>query len=811
VVRPDRLSARHLVSCETAATENALRSARINEEEREKQVACAAALRYRGVARGTSMNAETLVTTRMGRRLVRLLLPAVLLAAAGAHAEPPAERLRLRIPRVDTPPKLEDFLNGTPRQAEAVVSDFTQFYPNDGAPASQEAWAFLSYDDKNLYVGWICRDDPAKIRANLMKRDNLLDEDRVSISIDTFHDHRRSYWFDTNPYGVQMDGMTVDGVDQLNFDTLWYSEGRLTPDGYVVLQTIPFKSLRFPSTPRQEWGFVVNRVTMRSGEITAWPPMTSKVSGWTTQFGHLDGIENVSQGRNVQFIPYGLFAGARNLDRSSAERSTYVRTNDPRGGIDAKVVVKDALTVDATVNPDFSQVESDEPQVTVNQRYEVYFPEKRPFFLENANLFETPTQLFFSRRIADPQVGLRLSGKKNRWAMGLLASDERAAGATLPETDPQHGDRAAIGVFRLQRELGRESRVGIFGSTREFGSSFNRVCAADTRVMLAPNWHLTLQWMGSSTGFADGRHTAGTASLAQVSRYGKHFGLTSYYRDRSGGFQTALGYIPRVDIREIGQNVHYWFRPVKKSVLRYGPYVDGVAVWSMGGKLLDWEVEPGFEIELTRQTYVTVERSEAYELFKGIGFRKGHTLVSAGSEVLRWLGLSGSGRLGTNVNYYPPPGHDPFLANWTEATLGLTLRPTAQLVFEGTYLYTRLRTRRAGGAGPPSGARIFDDHVLRSRVNLQLSRELSVRAIVDWKRTNPDDSLVALENVKRLGVDVLVAYLVHPGTALYLGYTDYYENLSLDPTASPLLRRTSSPGASIGRQVFVKLSYLLRM
>jgi len=244
--------------------------------------------------------------------------------------------------------------------------------------------------------------------------------------------------------------------------------------------------------------------------------------------------------------------------------------------------------------------------------------------------------------------------------------------------------------------------------------------------------------------------------------------------------------------------------------VRFGPYVDGVAIWNQEGTLQDWEVEPGVQIELTRMSHLSIERSEAYERFEGIGFRKGHTRVTAGSALLRWLALSGSARRGTNVNYHTPDGLEPFVARWTEATFDLTLRPTARTLVEGSYLYTRLSAPGGEEAGAGSGARILDDHVLRGRLNIQLNRELSVRAIVDWKRTTPNGSLVALENVKRLGADVLIAYLLHPGTALYLGYTDYYENLALDPTTSPLFQRTGAPGTSVGRQVFFKVSYLLR-
>jgi hypothetical protein len=195
---------------------------------------------------------------------------------------------------------------------------------------------------------------------------------------------------------------------------------------------------------------------------------------WTGQFGHLTGLENISPGRNIRFIPYGMFSGNRFRDPAATDL-TYLTENDARAGVDAKMILRDAVTLDMTVKPDFSQVESDSPQVTVNQRYEVFFPEKRPFFIENADYFQTPESLFFSRRIVDPQVGVRITGKLGRWGVGALVADDQAEGKMQLEEDPLYGDRAGIGVFRIYRELGKESRVGILATSRDFGPSSNRV------------------------------------------------------------------------------------------------------------------------------------------------------------------------------------------------------------------------------------------------------------------------------------------------------------------------------------------------
>src|ERR1035437_6367001 len=299
----------------------------------------------------------------------------------------------LHIPRVSRAPKLSDFIDGTPREAEAVITDFKQMDPHDGAPVSEATTAYLSYDSKNFYVGWICKDDPAQIRAEVAPRKLIGADDRVTIIIDTFQDHKHAYWFDVNPYGIQYDGRTTDGVgDDSSWETLWYSEGRITPDGYVVLETIPFRSLRFPRGQKQVWNICLARMIQRSNEFSSWPHITQSVPQFVGQFAPIEIDENISPGRNIQLIPYGLYSHDDYLDPGNG----YQQQVEHHLGLDAKLVLHDALTLDMTVNPDFSEIGSDDPKVTVNQRYTVIFPERRPFFLENASIFSMPEQLFYS-------------------------------------------------------------------------------------------------------------------------------------------------------------------------------------------------------------------------------------------------------------------------------------------------------------------------------------------------------------------------------------------------------------------------------
>jgi len=239
---------------------------------------------------------------------------------------------------------------------------------------------------------------------------------------------------------------------------------------------IPFKSLRFPSTSKQTWGIIFNREIPRLNEDTYWPHISSRIEGQLNQSGSLEGLENISPGRNLQMIPYGVFRSFRALDTRDPLAPRFVRERaDFDAGLDAKFVLKDSLVLDVALNPDFSQVESDEPQVTVNERFEVFFPEKRPFFLENASYFQTPIALLFTRRIADPQFGVRLTGKVGPWALGAFVMDDESPGKRVPPGDPLHGKRAYFGIVRINRDIGRQSTLGLIFTDREFENSFNRI------------------------------------------------------------------------------------------------------------------------------------------------------------------------------------------------------------------------------------------------------------------------------------------------------------------------------------------------
>jgi hypothetical protein len=326
--------------------------------------------------------------------------------SAQVTALPPPDAAKIplsKIPRVHRAPKLADFLENHPREAELTITDFRQYTPGDGTPATESTTAYLSYDDKNLYAVFVCHDEAGAVRAHLSKREATDQDDGVGVLLDTFRDFHRSYYFYSNPLGVQTDAIYTEGQGyDFSFDTLWDNSGRVMNDGYIVFFSIPFKSLRFSHQPEQTWGVALYRVILRKSEYDYWPYVTQRVAGLTQQFAPVSGLEHVSPGRNIQLIPYGLLASDHFLNQPApvippgiTPPPAFMDNFEHRAGLDAKFVAKDALTFDVTLNPDFSQVESDDPQVTINQRFAVFFPEKRPFFIENAGFFMTPVNLFF--------------------------------------------------------------------------------------------------------------------------------------------------------------------------------------------------------------------------------------------------------------------------------------------------------------------------------------------------------------------------------------------------------------------------------
>ena len=617
---------------------------------------------------------------------------------------------------------------------------------------------------------------------------------------------RTAYVFSVNPSGVQRDGLVREGQEvDFKFDTLWNSEIRLRRDGYLALLTIPFKSLRFSAASAQTWGIAFNRVFVRNNESSFWPYITNRKPGFVPQFGELEGLEQIPRNRSQTFVPYLSGGRSRSLGAGG-----YRDDKDVRGGVDMKYVMRNAYSLDATINPDFSQVESDDPQVTINQRFEVLFPEKRPFFLENASLFSSPINLFFSRRIVDPSAGVRLTGRSGPWAIGVLAADDRASGKRFNSNAAPGDERAVNSVFRLQRDIGSQSRIGFLSTVSQLGSSRNAVFSIDARLRLSSLWFLSAQIARSYDRRANGRTLNGPAYYVDLSRSGQHFTSSTSYLDVSPDFKTSLGFVRRVDIRTATHYMDYYWRPENSRVLSYGPALTVSGIWSRSGRLTDRFYNAEFAMDLKGPIGFRGSRFNGYTYYLGAGFREERTGVSFYDSRLGWLSIYGGFGQGSGINYAPAGELQPFLAKSQDASFGLTARLTPRATLTEYYYYTRLGDPVSPNvaAGLPAGS-VFNNHVARSKINYQFTRALSIRAIFDYYAQLPNEALIQDVKFKQITGDILVTYLLNPGTALYLGYTNRYANAA-EPGRPDYMPPVILPTTLTGRSAFVKVSYFFR-
>jgi hypothetical protein len=775
--------------------------------------------------------------------------------------EPPA----LTIPRLTRAPALEDFLSMKPQGEAALqmakVTGFMQRNPHDGETVSEATDAYLGYDQKNLYVAFVCFDDAKKVRARMSRREDIYDDDEVAVMFDTFHDRRRAYEFQTTPLGVQWDAIyteasreEVSGNFDTSFDTVWDSRGKMTSRGFVVLIAVPFKSLRFPATEKQQWGIILYRGIVRKNEDSFWPHISYKVQGRLGQAATLNGLEGISPGRSIELIPYGVMRGFRALDTRDPSNPFFQKaTAQGQPGVDAKFVIKDHFVVDMTANPDFSQVESEDPQITVNQRFAVYFPEKRPFFLENEDFFRTPLDLFFTRNIGDPSAGIRLTGKSGPYSVGVMATDDRSPGLAVPDSDPLSGSRSYFTIARASRDIFRESSVGVIYTDWEYPAAkeFNRIGGVDTRLKFNANWTLEGQAVVSSTDChgvrvfcasssdATRNYESGPADKLDLKRDGLHFTYEAIYDDISPGFTTVPGFVNRTDIRYAWQDADYRFRPKKGWVVDWGPTFVNRYVFDHNGTRLDTDYAPYLAIQGRGQTFIYLyPYEELRERLRPVDFftltqNQDYHEHSSGAYILTSyfpkLTMGASYHWGSGANFVPsfnapPPLNAPFLARLDIGTATLTVRPVKPLKIENTYLFERLRANDstfllAQQQIPGVGRGIFNDHIVRSKWNWQFTPKLSVRVILQYNAllaNTPGNTVYPytfFPTSKQFNADFLITYLVHPGTAVYVGYNSDLQNLDhgLVPDPAGLAGLNTARGyINDSRQFFVKVSYQFR-
>lgn len=441
---------------------------------------------------------------------------------SGGVTVPPEKASPVNIPKLATPITIDGRPDEDAWKTAAVFKDFYQTYPGDNTPPSKPTEVMMMYDEKNLYIAFKCWDEKDKIRATVAKRDNVFGEDNVRVWLDTFNDQRRAYVLGFNPLGIQADGIFTEGQGaDFSVDIVMESKGIIEDWGWSVEVKIPFKSIRYKTGKGTLWGFNAARNIDRfNDEFDQWLPDDRNVSGFLIKHGKISGLDDIKYERTLEVVPSVTLSetGSR-VQANEFAAGRFV--NEPikkQIGVTLKYTLTPSITLDAAINPDFAEIEADAPVVTANQRFPIFFQEKRPFFLEGADIFNSPLQVFYSRNIVDPDFAVKLSGKTGPTSFGILAASDNAPGNYNPNertlnaqcliqqlSDPRKQcsrdefvDRNSMfGVLRVKRDFGAANNVGFFTTYRSFVEQKNLLSGFDGRIKWSPKMTSQFQFVGT--------------------------------------------------------------------------------------------------------------------------------------------------------------------------------------------------------------------------------------------------------------------------------------------------------------------------
>jgi hypothetical protein len=575
-------------------------------------------------------------------------------AAKGAVVLPREKADPVTVPKFATAPVIDGKLDEAVWQNAAVLKDFYQIDPGDNIAPSKPTEVLLGYDPKFLYIAFRAFDEPDKVRSTVAKRDSIFQDDYVGFYLDTFNDKRKAFEVFFNPLGIQGDGVLTEGRgEDFSVDLLLDSKGTINETGYVVEVAIPFKSLRYEAGKGKLWGaHFFRRIQRFNRELDSWMPFSRSIDSNLSQAGHLGGLEGITAEKTIELIP----------SLTVSESGRFVRTfggpltgsdpgriiNEPirfDAGLTAKFTPSSALTLDLAINPDFAQVEADQLVVEANQRFPIFFAEKRPFFLEGIDIFRTPITAVHTRAIVDPDVALKLSGKQGRNTFGVMVASDNGPGnlslddreflkrsdfgATSSDFSRQQNlfrlvdKNAHIGVLRLKRDIGKENSIGLLGTTYNFIEKHNDVLGVDGRFRLNKQTTWTFQALGTTSrnhffnpdeGETRYRTGNGAGYMTAYNVNGRNWGYELYAEGFTRDYRSDVGFFQRTNSNSNSVYLRYNSDPQpKKKLISYHLHQFTHVDYDWQGRFYDYETELLAELNLPRSTYVGVWLEPGYE------------------------------------------------------------------------------------------------------------------------------------------------------------------------------------------------------
>jgi hypothetical protein len=455
----------------------------------------------------------------------------------------------IRAYRISNPPKIDGRLDDPCWKECQRLYDFVQFDPKHGEDPTEKTSAWVGYDENNLYIAFYCHDsEPKKVTAHITRRDYAANDDVVGIILDTYNDKRFSYWFSLNPFGIQGDFVGDGNSQDDSWDCIWRSDGNRTKDGWTGEMAIPFKSLRFSPQKEQIWGVNFFRLIRRKGEQIFYTNF-SREEPLLEHSARLIGIKDIKRGYHFEFLPYSTFRSEKKIE--TGEKNKF------DSGLDLKYGITSNLTLDFTLNPDFGQIESDQDQINLSP-YETYFNEKRPFFLERADIFSSRFNLFYSRRIVNPIEGLKLTGKIDKYTLGFIqAVDE------VPDAPDDY-----FTIFQIKRDVFKSGNIAFMGTSLNTEDDYSRAFRLGYDSRFRNLYHLVLS--GAKV-FNKGVNKNDWAYAFQLNRSpDKGFNFNLEYDDLEKNFNPKTGFVTRTDYRRVRSWWGYLFRLTKFGLKTIG-------------------------------------------------------------------------------------------------------------------------------------------------------------------------------------------------------------------------------------------------
>jgi hypothetical protein len=712
-------------------------------------------------------------------------------AAAQAATQKPAAP-SLDVQRTETPPRIDGQLDDDVwKQAPLRTGEWMSYNPLYGDKIPQQTTVWAAYDKRYLYFAFRCADpEPGKIKTTVARRDNVWNDDWVGLSLDAMGNGQTSYDMFVNPSGVQGDILTSSAKgESTSVDWVWDSAARLTPDGYTVEIRVPVQSIRFKSGAEVPMRILFWRRVSRLGVSVSWPDIPPGKSVFERDAGFL--VRDLAWPGVREVIP--SITESVNQARQTPDDWSAAR-GKASVGVSAKLGLTSAVTLEGTVNPDFSQVESDAFQVEVNQRYPVFYSEKRPFFMEGMGVFELAgaggdgnmAAAVHTRRIVDPAFGAKLSGTLGKVTFGTISAADEAAG----RLDPEHGGkRKLFNIARATFSLGPSSYVGAIATDTEFAGGFNRVAGGDVSLRFGRQ-QLSATFLHSASEDPGG-DASRSGGMAQAT-YGfssRRFGFATQIEHYDKEFQMDTAFYNRTGITGGWVYAGVNFYPDKARMpwlKKINPFVflqfthdrvqggdDRIQVYAV-------------RANLTRNGSVRGDILRVQEAWAQREFDEHYYRLQASMQVTRWLNVEGQIRTGEGLHYDLA---DPFVGPSGLQVFGITLQPSARLA-------QSIDVERVTLDRPDGGPRLYDVRVINSKTTYQFTSRLALRGILQYDNSK-----------RRVLSDILTSYEVRPGTVFYAGYGSLIEKRDFREGAW-----VAGEGSYLTttRGLFIKASYLRR-